>query len=53
MIAQREISSPVLEIGCGFGDDTLTLTQAGLKVMAFDLSPEGVAIAQQRFRGFD
>ena len=48
MVAQREISSPVLEIGCGFGDDTLTLTQAGLKVMAFDLSPECVAIAQQR-----
>lgn len=48
LIAQREISSPVLEIGCGFGDDTLTLIRAGWKVMAFDLSPECVATAQQR-----
>lgn len=48
LIAQREIASPVLETDCGFGDDTLTLIRAGLKVMAFDLSPECVATAQQR-----
>ncbi|MGO3868508.1 MAG: class I SAM-dependent methyltransferase [Alcaligenes sp.] len=48
LISQRGISSPVLEIGCGFGDDTVTLIQAGLNVLAFDLSPECVATAQQR-----
>lgn len=48
LMAQREISSAVLEIGCGLGDDTVTLIKAGLTVTAFDLSPECVATAQQR-----
>lgn len=48
LIAQRRVRGPVLEIGCGFGDDTLTFSQAGLQVLAFDLSSECVATAQQR-----
>ncbi len=39
---------PVLEIGCGHGDDTATLTAAGLKVTAFDLSRAAVAVAKAR-----
>jgi len=39
---------PVLEIGCGSGDDTAALAAAGLPVVAFDLSPEAVAAARQR-----
>jgi SAM-dependent methyltransferase len=39
---------PVLEIGCGHGDDTAVLAGAGLKVTAFDLSLAGVAVAKTR-----
>ena len=39
---------PVLEIGCGHGDDTAVLASAGLKVMAFDLSRAAVAVARAR-----
>lgn len=38
--------SPLLEIGCGSGHDTRTLVRYGLKVVAFDLSPEEVSRAQ-------
>ena len=36
----------VLEIGCGPGEDTAVLCGAGLRVRAFDLSPEAVAAAR-------
>ncbi|MDO9359816.1 MAG: class I SAM-dependent methyltransferase [Polaromonas sp.] len=39
---------PVLEIGCGHGDDTAVLADAGLKVTAFDLSAASVAVARAR-----
>lgn len=39
---------PVLELGCGTGDDTATLVEAGLAVTAFDISSAAVAAA--RFR---
>ncbi|MDO8386768.1 MAG: class I SAM-dependent methyltransferase [Polaromonas sp.] len=39
---------PVLEIGCGHGDDTAVLAGAGLKVTAFDLSRTAVAVAKAR-----
>jgi SAM-dependent methyltransferase len=39
---------PVLEIGCGHGDDTAVLAGAGLKVKAFDLSRTAVAVAKLR-----
>lgn len=39
---------PVLEIGCGHGDDTAVLAGAGLKVTAFDLSRTAVAVARAR-----
>ncbi len=39
---------PVLEIGCGHGDDTAVLAGAGMKVTAFDLSPTAVAVAKLR-----
>jgi SAM-dependent methyltransferase len=45
---ERARSDPVLEIGCGHGDDTVTLTRAGLGVHAFDLSRFSVAIAAAR-----
>jgi SAM-dependent methyltransferase len=39
---------PVLEMGCGHGDDTAVLVGAGLKVTAFDLSRAAVAVAKVR-----
>ncbi|MFN3570289.1 MAG: class I SAM-dependent methyltransferase [Polaromonas sp.] len=39
---------PVLEIGCGHGDDTALLAGAGLKLTAFDLSRAAVAVAKLR-----
>ena len=46
----RECSSPypILELGCGSGEDTATLTAAGLSVVALDLSPASVALAKLR-----
>ena len=44
----RTAGAPVLEIGCGSGDDTATLAAAGLAVVAFDLSPQAVAATRAR-----
>ena len=41
-------SKPVLEIGCGSGDDTATLVKAGLSVVTFDLSERSVATTRLR-----
>ena len=38
----------ILEIGCGTGTNALWLTQQGCKVVALDLSPTAVAIAQAK-----
>lgn len=45
---QHADHKPVLEIGCGHGDDTAVLAHAGLNVVAFDLSRTSVAIAKAR-----
>ena len=41
-------TGPVLEIGCGPGDDTAVLVEAGLDVVAFDLNAAAAATAQSR-----
>ncbi len=48
MAATRAGGDPVLEIGCGHGDDTVVLAKAGLQVIAFDCSSTAVAIAKLR-----
>ena len=48
LVVQSAQGKPVLEIGCGHGDDTAVLVGAGLRVMAFDLSPIAVAAARIR-----
>jgi SAM-dependent methyltransferase len=47
-LIERAGSAPVLEIGCGSGDDTVTLAAAGLQVVALDLSPDALATARAR-----
>ena len=51
LVVERGSDAPVLEIGCGHGDDTVTLMKAGLNVVAFDLSPISVAAAKLRAPG--
>ena len=48
LILERAGTGPVLEIGCGTGQDTLTLADAGARVVAFDQSPQAVAKARER-----
>jgi trans-aconitate methyltransferase len=48
LIAERSSSLPVLEIGCGWGDDTSTLVGAGFDVVGFDLSAACVAATKLR-----
>lgn len=48
LLVHHAQSYPVLEVGCGSGDDTGTLVSAGLSVHAFDLSERLVALARLR-----
>lgn len=48
LIAERAGGRPILEIGCGRGDDTATLVAAGHSVIGFDLSRAAVAITRLR-----
>lgn len=41
-------SHPVLEIGCGTGDDTATLVGKGFSVVSFDISEASVATTKLR-----
>lgn len=47
LIAERASQKPILELGCGPGDDTRTLSEAGHRVVALDLSAECVERARQ------
>ncbi len=46
LIRSRGGSLPLLELGCGEGDDTFTLTQAGHHVIAIDLCALAIATAR-------
>jgi SAM-dependent methyltransferase len=48
LIRERAQQAPLLEIGCGVGDDTVVLCEAGFVVHAFDVSREAVQNARRR-----
>lgn len=48
LVRERAGKDIVLEIGCGHGDDTTVLSNAGLGVCAFDLSRTAVGLAKIR-----
>jgi SAM-dependent methyltransferase len=51
LIEQRAGSVPILELGCGRGDDTDTLTRAGHHVVALDVSDDAIDVARARVPG--
>lgn len=48
LVSKSTCGLPVLEIGCGTGDDTSTLVKAGLPVIAFDISYAAVTATRVR-----
>jgi SAM-dependent methyltransferase len=51
LVRERAGGAPVLELGCGSGDDTATLLTAGHSVIAIDLSESSIAAAQAKVPG--
>lgn len=47
LLQSRAGRGPLLELGCGAGEDTAVLVHAGLRVTALDVSPRQVALARQ------
>lgn len=50
LLAADLAGKAVLVLGCGFGDDAIRIAMLGARVSACDLSPESLAIAQERAR---
>src|SRR5262249_52399117 len=53
LVRERAGGSPVLELGCGPGEDTATLSHAGLRVIAIDRSTESIAKARALLPGME
>jgi SAM-dependent methyltransferase len=48
LIVERGTDHPVLELGCGNGEDTATLIENGMDVIALDVCEHAIANAQSR-----
>ena len=48
LLHQRCPGAPILEIGCGTGEDSVTLAAAGFTLTAFDLDAAAVLTASER-----
>ena len=46
LLKQKSANGLILELGCGYGQDTLTLSSAGCKVIATDLSTGNLSTTQ-------
>ena len=46
LLRERARDAPVLELGCGKGDDTAILVEAGFRVVAVDRSPSAIERAR-------
>ena len=51
LLRERAAGHPVVELGCGFGADTVTLCEAGFDVLAFDASEAAIGVARTRAPG--
>jgi SAM-dependent methyltransferase len=48
LLRERCAAIPILELGCGGGDDTLILSAAGHDVVALDRSPTNIELAKTK-----
>jgi methylase of polypeptide subunit release factors len=48
LVVERAGDDPILELGCGSGDDSVTLASRGLPLVAVDLSEQAIAKARRR-----
>jgi SAM-dependent methyltransferase len=48
LVVERAGAAPVLELGCGHGDDSAVLAQAGVDLVALDISRDDVEAARMR-----
>ena len=48
MIEEGKFESPVLDIGCGAGDNAIELARRGYRVLGMDLVPEALRMARQK-----
>jgi len=46
---RRDVRGRALVVGCGYGDDAELLSESGLEVTAFDISPTAVTRCRERF----
>lgn len=50
-VRAQAAGAPILELGCGSGDDTAVLAAAGFEVVAVELDPEAAERARRRAPG--
>ena len=48
LIEEGKFESPVLDIGCGAGDNAIELARRGYRVLGMDLVPEALRMARQK-----
>lgn len=48
LVAQGRIAGPVLDVGCGSGDNTLMVAAAGIEALGVDLAPTGIDLARHK-----
>jgi SAM-dependent methyltransferase len=55
LIARTTIAGPVLDAGCGAGDNALAIAETGVAVLGFDVANNAVKIAREKAsqRGLD
>jgi len=51
MLKERTPPVRVLDLGCGYGRDSLYFAQQGFEVTALDCSPVAIALLQERLKG--
>jgi SAM-dependent methyltransferase len=53
LLRQRTSPVRVLDLGCGYGRDSLYFAQQGFEVVALDCSPAAIAMLQNRLAGLE
>ena len=48
LIAEEKFTSPILDLGCGSGDNALELARRGYRVLGMDVVPEALRLARKK-----